>query len=73
MQANYLKNLQKQLKQQDKEKKGVMDEIPVNMNHVVRDEMLKAQEEGKVNPYNLDILFHILTLSDLGICFWNWN
>lgn len=47
MQARYLKELQKQVKQQEKEKKGIIDEIPVNLNHLRRDEMLKAQEEGK--------------------------
>ena len=47
MQDRYLKNLKKQIKKQEKEKHGIGGEIPINMNHVYRDEMLQAQEEGK--------------------------
>ncbi|CAI2379225.1 unnamed protein product [Moneuplotes crassus] len=47
MQAKYLKTLQKQIKKKKEEEAGIIDEIPVNMNHVYRDEMIKAQEEGK--------------------------
>ena len=45
-QAKYMKTLKKQLKQQEKERMG-LGELKPNMNHVMRDEMLKAQAEGK--------------------------
>jgi len=66
MQARYLKTLQKQIKKQEKEDKGIIEEIPVNMNHVYRDEMLKAQEEGKeyVTATGIDGALEATTLDD---------
>ena len=38
--------MKKQLKQQEKERMGT-GELKPNANHIIRDEALKAQEEGK--------------------------
>ena len=63
----YLKTLQKQIKKQEDDKKGVMDELPVNMNHVWRDEMLKAREEGKdyATATGIDGAIEITTMTNV--------